>query len=132
MHTFKLASVPIEQIDDLDGWAWRLGQFFAARTTPLRLIATSRPFRMDAPIRALAHEQQDLRRLAHAAGPLLAAIDAWLDGGEDDPRAVVATLDTAGQALLDGIFTVAPALHARLFGPDPADDRDAVGAWRAI
>ena len=32
MQTFKLTSLPIEQIGDLDGFEWKLGQFFAART----------------------------------------------------------------------------------------------------
>ena len=67
MQTFKLTSLPIEQIGDLDGFEWKLGQFFAARTYPVRLVATSRPFAMDAPIRALQREQHDLRRLARAA-----------------------------------------------------------------
>ncbi|MDQ5851348.1 MAG: hypothetical protein M3380_04610, partial [Chloroflexota bacterium] len=87
MQTFKLTSLPIEQIGDLDGFEWKLGQFFAARTYPVRMVATSRPFAMDAPIRALQREQHDLRRLARAADPLLAAIDARLHGGDADPRA---------------------------------------------
>ena len=117
MQTFKLTSLPIEQISDLDGFAWKLGQFFAARTYPVRLVATSRPFVMDEPIRALQREQHDLRRLARIAGPLLTAIDARLAGGDDDPRTVVDALDEDGRALLSGIFEVVPALHGQLFGP---------------
>ena len=116
MQTFKLTSLPIEQIGDLDGFEWKLGQFFAARPYPVRFIATSRPFRMDDPIQALQREQHDLRRLARVAGPLLTAIDARLAGGDDDPRAVVAAVDDDDRALLHGIFEVAPALHAALFG----------------
>ena len=115
MQTFKLISLPIEQINDLDGFEWKLGQFFAARTYPVRMVATSRPFRMDEPIRALQREQHDLRRLARVAGPLLTTIDARLAGGTDDPRAVVDALDDDGRALLHGIFEVAPTLHAALF-----------------
>jgi hypothetical protein len=116
MLTYKLNSFPIEQVDDLESLEWRLGQFFAPRTFPMRFVATSRRFLMDAPIRALQRDQQDLRRLARAAGPLIAAIDAYLAGGDDDPRAVIAGLDDEGRALLDGIFAVAPPLHALLFG----------------
>ncbi len=124
MQTFKLTSLPIEQIDDLEGFEWRLGQFFAARTYPVRFVVTARPFRMDAPIRALQRDQQDLRRLARVAGPLLAAIDARLAGGDADPRTVVAALDDAGRALLHGIFAVAPALQARLFDAPGVDDAE--------
>src|SRR3954454_3037737 len=85
MQTFRLTSLPIEQIDDLDSFERKLGDFFAARTYPLRLVVTTRPFRMDEPIRALERDQQQRYRLARAAGPLLAAIDARHDGG-DDPR----------------------------------------------
>src|SRR4051794_35226257 len=111
MQTFRLTSLPIEQVNDLDTFEWKLGQFFATRTYPVRLVATSRPFRMDEPIRALQREQHDLHRLARVAGPLLAAIDAWLAGDDDDPRAVVAALDSEGRALLNDIFTIAPKLH---------------------
>ena len=72
MQTFKLTSRPIEQIDDLDGFEWKLGEFFAARTYPVRLIVRSRPFDMDVLVRALQREQHDLRRLARIVKPLLA------------------------------------------------------------
>ena len=134
MQTFKLTSLPIEQVDDLDAFAWKLGQFFAARSYPVRFIATSRPFDMDAPIRALQREQQELHRLARVAGPLLGAIDVRLAGGDDDPRAVVAALDADGRALLGGLFAVTPALHAQLFGAPAAaaTPLEADEAWTAI
>src|SRR4051794_19901383 len=90
MQTYKLTSLPIEQIDDLEGFAWNLGEFFAARSYPLRLVVTTRPFRRDEPIRAFERDQKALAQLARAGGPVLAAVDA---GG--DPHAIVQALDDA-------------------------------------
>ena len=114
MHIFKLTSRPREQIDDLDGFAWKLGGFFASSAQPMRMIVTSRPFAMDGPIQALNHEQQRLRRLARLADPLLRAIDQWLVDGSTDPGAALRDLEAEGRTRLLNIFVSAPLLYGWL------------------
>ncbi len=135
MYTFKLTSVPIEQIDDLHAWEWRLGQCFAAHAYPVRLIATARPFSMAEPIRALQRELRDQKRLARIGEPVLRAIDGLLAGGTDDPVVVVATLPDEDRALLHAIFDPAPLLQARLFPQEAMRTGDAAtmaSDWTAI
>src|SRR3712207_1490953 len=115
MYTFKLTSLPIEQIDDLHAWEWRLGQGFAAHSYPVRLIVTARPFSMAEPIRALQRELRYQKPLARIAGPVLRAIDGLLAGGTEDPSAGVAALSDEDRGLLHALFDPAPPLQARLF-----------------
>jgi hypothetical protein len=144
MQTFKLASFSIEQVADLDGLEWRLGQYFAGLHYPVRQIATSRRFDMSVPLERLQQQQRELQRLARLAGPLVAAIDALLAGERVDPAGVLANYVPEEQALfseavhglpqLRHLLSHRPAQHALAHESqqDWADIADAVNSrlWR--
>jgi hypothetical protein len=111
MQTFKLTSFPIEQVSDINGLEWRVGQWFAGVNYPVRLIATSRRFDMQAPLTAVEREQKALQRLARIASPVISAIDALLDGETTDPRTALADLDPDSRALFLALFDDLPDLH---------------------
>ncbi len=111
MQTFKLTSFPIEQVSDIHGLEWRIGQWFAGVTYPVRQIATSRRFDMQAPLALVEREHKALQRLARIASPVISAIDALLDGETTDPRTAFADLDPDSRALFLTLFEDLPALH---------------------
>ena len=137
MQTFKLGSFPIEQVSDVGGLEWRIGQWFAGVSYPVRQVATSRRFDMQAPIQQVAREAKRLQRLARVATPLLAAVDALLDGELSDPRTVLSDLDADSLRLLLELFSAVPRLqrfleHAHDTAADPQGPAADSEEWAAI
>lgn len=78
MEIHQLHSFPIEQVTDLTTLEQRLGDIYAGRAEPKRILALSQRFEMRPAIDRLSRDIRDLERLARVVHPLLYAIDAWL------------------------------------------------------
>ena len=103
----------------------------------MRQVATSRRFDMREPMELVERQARDLQRLARLAGPLLAAIEAYLDGEAADPLAVLRMLDAESRSLLGDLFRGMPHLHQIIEHPDAAPidvpgPLDPVDVWTAI
>ncbi len=135
MQTFKLGSFPIEQISDLHGLEWRLGQWFAARSYPVRQIAVSRRFDMRTPINKLTQTQIDMMRLARKAEPLLVAIEDLFEHERGNPAAVLAAYDQDEQRWLTQLLPQHKGLQAfvrNVFAGTQVADDEALRYWAVI
>jgi hypothetical protein len=74
---FDIASLPIDQIDDLAMFEERLGHFFYGREYPMRLLANSTRFPMHEPIGVVRTRHQRTEQLYSRTRTLREAIDAW-------------------------------------------------------
>jgi hypothetical protein len=79
MYLFDIASVPIDLVGDLDRFEERLGQFFAARDFPMRLLAHSTAFPMHEPIAVVRDSIHRVESLYVRTRSLRAAIDSWCE-----------------------------------------------------
>jgi len=132
MQIVRLGSFPIEQVTDLDGLERKLGDWFAARAEPVRLLALSRRFDMREAITGVTREQRALQELARLADPLLLAVDGRLRGEPDaDPAAVLRGLSAAETGLLLDLFADAPALQRALAEAASAtpDEDEQAAVW---
>lgn len=119
MQILRLNSFPIEQIADLDGLERKLGDWFAARDYPTRLLAYSRRFDMRDASQRVARDQRPLQELARIADPILVAIDARLQGDSSaDPGAALRALSAQDVALLLDLFADAPVVQHALAAID--------------
>jgi hypothetical protein len=109
-----------------------LGDWFAARAEPVRLLALSRRFDMREAITGVTREQRALQELARLADPLLLAVDGRLRGEPDaDPAAVLRGLSAAETGLLLDLFADAPALQRALAEAASAtpDEDEQAAVW---
>ena len=133
--TYRLPSVPLEQIADSAGFEWKLGAWWGGITYPTRLLALSRRFEMQPAILRVERDIATLRRLALAAEPLLHTVDALLQGQEGkaaDPVYAFGRLDDGQQRALLDLFAGDRLLHRALGANTPtlwsvvADELDAL------
>lgn len=82
MRIFRLHSIPIGQVLDLDGFERRLGAWFTDLDYPVRLIAVSNTFDMQAPVDKTLQAMQPYRRISTLSRKLLLAIKSYLDEEE--------------------------------------------------
>jgi hypothetical protein len=121
MNIFQLGSFPIEQEPDLDGLEWRLGQWFADRTFPVRLLAFSRRFdirparqpleRNAAQIGATLQALEPLRQALEHGGSLELALRALNPTGLTELEALLKPLPQLWQRCL-AVHHGAPSDHA--------------------
>ena len=78
MAILQLSSFPIEQMRNLQQLEERLGQWFAGKSYPVRLLAFSHTFDMSKPTRRIRSDMEQITALGAAAEPVLHAIDAHL------------------------------------------------------
>lgn len=131
MQILELSSFPIEQHPDLDGLERRLGEWFAQRSYPVRLLAASQGFPMEPVIahvrQVQAREVAFARRIERFRREVAAFLVAEPDA---HPLGAFQALSTLDQGALLDLFGTTDALRAVLLA-DALDDCDAP-AWLAI
>lgn len=126
MHIFQLRSFPIEQEPDLGALEWRLGQWFADRPYPVRLLAYSHRFDIRPARQPLDQAAARVATLLTSTAPLVRALTG---GAPDDALRRLAGFEQ--EALLDLVAAlpdVQPRLQAVLAGTYAGDP----ALWQAI
>lgn len=132
MQTLQINSFPIEQISNLEGLEWRLGQWFAGTPFPVRQIATSRPFDMSRPLQQMQRKTNHLQRLVSIVKPLMDSIDHWLNHHTGDPQLVIDHLKDDERTFVLEAFRAHPQLQirmAKMFQPAAQIPADADQYW---
>lgn len=108
MYLFDVASAPIDLMGSIDRFEERLGQFFAARDFPMRLIAHSTAFPMHEPVAAVRDSIHRIESLYARTLGLREAIDAWcLDHASVDLQEQLNALDERERHELAEVLCIA-------------------------
>jgi hypothetical protein len=140
MLVAKIESFPVEQLDDPNALAARLGQQIAQATYPQRLVVYSRPADLSGPRANAQSRLRALRPIAAIARPLVRAISALLGEGKDvvedqgsgedadhledipHPATVIHAFSAAERGLLHALIADVDGLSDVLARPEAAGD----------
>lgn len=124
MFILELESLPLEQEPDLLAFEQRLGDVIAGLPFPTRLIGTSRPFAMAAPIAAVDTHLRQERHWYELAVALLPSIRALAELSakaapdpamlDDDPTPATVVVSGGARSPAPLIATLSPALQHML------------------